>query len=278
MSLTITLLTIRGIKYFIMMNFVLYLLYSIVVQLLAEPFPVSSSGHLLLLQKSFLSLVCAQSFTAAIRVAHLPTALAVIVFYAAQWRFILVHAKRLFPIIMRACIYFFVADSITALFFFAHRLVCIVPSCLVSIGFVITGLLLFSLRWCSTNNRATVPLTLYRALVLGVAQGVAFLPGVSRLAAVFVTARWLGFSAKKSFELSWTIYLPLMLAVSLWGAIDWMSDPLLLAMTKPLVATIVIFGLCSYGLFCIAARLAQRGLFWCFSFYLIIPLLCSLLW
>jgi undecaprenyl-diphosphatase len=84
------------------------------------------------------------------------------------------------------------------------------------VGFMTTALLLLSTRWVAMPTR--VGATFGLALLLGFAQGVAVLPGVSRSGATITLALWLGFPPARAFELSMLMSVPVVLGTSLLQA------------------------------------------------------------
>ncbi|MFS8507540.1 MAG: hypothetical protein LVQ75_05700, partial [Candidatus Babeliales bacterium] len=60
-------------------------------------------------------------------------------------------------------------------------------------------------------------------LVVGIAQGLALLPGISRFGSTFVVGRFLGFSSMQSFQYSFLIAWPLMFAAWVKGSYDLFS-------------------------------------------------------
>ena len=86
-------------------------------------------------------------------------------------------------------------------------------------GFVITACLLTSALWARPGTLSAPSIS--GALLLGVAQGVAVAPGVSRSAITIVVALWLGLRAERAFELSMLLGIPAVaaaLALELLGA------------------------------------------------------------
>jgi undecaprenyl-diphosphatase len=73
-------------------------------------------------------------------------------------------------------------------------------------GFVITACLLTSTLWARPGN--TLSPSLWGALLLGLAQGIAVAPGVSRSGLTIVTALWLGVRSDRAFELSMLMSVP----------------------------------------------------------------------
>ncbi|HWO11685.1 MAG TPA: undecaprenyl-diphosphate phosphatase [Polyangiaceae bacterium] len=73
-------------------------------------------------------------------------------------------------------------------------------------GFVVTACLLTSTLW--TKPGALSSPSLPGALLLGLAQGLAVAPGVSRSGITIVAALWLGLRAERAFELSMLMSVP----------------------------------------------------------------------
>lgn len=115
-------------------------------------------------------------------------------------------------------------------------------------GFCVTTALLVSTRFVRAGERP-VP-TWVGALLLGVAQSVALLPGVSRSGTTIVAAMWLGVRPDRAFELSMLLSLPAVLGATLLEARHLGGD----AVAPALVGAAVAMGV---G---VAALRALRGL------------------
>src|SRR5690606_27713059 len=76
----------------------------------------------------------------------------------------------------------------------------------VGLGFAFTGALLISTRWVSPGEREQP--SWIGAVAIGVAQGLAVLPGVSRSGSTITLALWLGVRPDRAFELSMLMSLP----------------------------------------------------------------------
>lgn len=85
-------------------------------------------------------------------------------------------------------------------------------------GFVITACLLTSTLWARPGN-ALSP-SLWGALLLGLAQGLAVAPGVSRSGLTIVTALWLGVRSDRAFELSMLMSVPAVTAAVLLELVE----------------------------------------------------------
>ena len=77
------------------------------------------------------------------------------------------------------------------------------------LGFLVTTALLVSTRWIRFGEAPT--LSVWGSLLVGFAQGMAVLPGVSRSAATISLALWLGVRKDRAFELSMLMSLPVVL-------------------------------------------------------------------
>lgn len=88
-------------------------------------------------------------------------------------------------------------------------------------GFIGTALLLISTLWVKSGN--VLSPTMWVALAVGLAQGIAIFPGISRSGATIVVALWLGLRSDRAFELSMLLSVPAIvgaLLLELAGAED----------------------------------------------------------
>ncbi len=79
----------------------------------------------------------------------------------------------------------------------------------VGLGFLATTLLLASSRWAPDGTESSPKW--WVALVIGLAQGLAVFPGISRSGATICVALWLGVKRDRAFELSMLVSLPAVL-------------------------------------------------------------------
>jgi len=116
-------------------------------------------------------------------------------------------------------------------------------------GFVITACLLTSTLWCKPGTRLSP--SVLGALLLGVAQGLAVAPGVSRSGITIVAALWLGVRAERAFELSMLMSIPAVAAAVLLELLG--GDPL---SGHPLV--LLAGASAAFGMGLLALRLLER--------------------
>ncbi len=88
------------------------------------------------------------------------------------------------------------------------------------------------------------------ALILGIVQGIALLPGVSRFAVVYASARWLGLPQPKAFEITWLVQWPLIFAACLQSIyVLWKAGQLMSLFEPYTILMTVIATICGLGCF-----------------------------
>lgn len=240
----------------------------IVTQILVESFPVSSSGHIWLLQEIYMK--CAQGHISMdhlesfMHVLHIPTLVIIVLYFFKRWFFMLTHMRRCFTLIIASAARLLCATVITVIVYSALKpYAYAIP---VPIGFIITILVLASIPYASRHASS---LTMGMACVVGMTQGFAVVPGLSRLGLTYATLVWLGLHYNKAFEIAWTLQVPL-----ICGAI---VKELVHAHTfEELFSTVTMFHLLILGItsvvswygFKIAARLMEAGIVKPFIWYL----------
>ena len=260
----------------------LFLYLYIFVQIFLESFPVSSSGHIALLQlcHSFLYPSSTTAFSTYISthvgvdqnsfdaLLHASTLIILFFFFFTRWFFLLRHPWRCRFIIAKLLSYIFVSTAIALAFYFVfHIQDWALP---LGIGFLITACTAFSLRRCP---QGTGSLTLSSSFIVGVVQAVALLPGISRLGTTYAVSRWLGISNRRSFEISFLIQAPLILAAFAKSALVLMNEHCLgQILNLPIVLVMMMAtGAAWYGLR-LSAYTAIHNYWWYFALYMMLPL------
>lgn len=246
------------------------LCFASLIQLLAEPFPISSSGHVTL----FGALKQCPVSDAELYFLHAPTILILALFLRKRWWTLLCHPWRCRWIIGRLMLLGICAEVPTALMYgFMQKFPCnwFPLWC----GFGITSALLLSLLLC--QSRKCVPIvTPWAAMIIGLVQGLALLPGISRLGSTYVAGRWLGLTSRMSFLFSLTIAWPIMTADFLK---EWLTGQSFIpAMNAPLAGCLLIGMVLSYAGLVIMQRIVLREKVWLFGLYMMLPLVVTLLY
>ncbi len=256
----------------------LILYFFILVQICAESFPISSSGHCTLMaciMNYFFSYDVSPFLSDSIMYfVHIPTVFVIALFFFSDWWPALVHYRKTWRSLIPLVLWVAIADSITAIFLYIIRSYSI--SIPLSLGFAITACLLLSLRWCPVNSSRRI--TWQAMLLLGIAQGMALLPGISRLATVFTVSRWLGFDGRTAFALSWAVVWPLLVAASAKSIIMLLLNPALGTWITPTAMLIMmIASVVALGGMSIVYALVRANKLWWISMYMLIPLVLAYL-
>jgi undecaprenyl pyrophosphate phosphatase UppP len=109
-------------------------------------------------------------------------------------------------------------------------------------------------------------------ILLGCVQGLSLLPGVSRLAATYVCARWLAICPRRSFEISWLIAWPLMSAAFLQSLCFIVMKKMSYLFFAPKTVSLLLIGtLISFFIFRWVAKQMYKQRLWPFALYMIVP-------
>ncbi|RWZ78465.1 MAG: undecaprenyl-diphosphate phosphatase [Candidatus Microsaccharimonas sossegonensis] len=186
------------------------------VQGLTEFIPVSSSGHLVLTQV----LMAGASDHYFIAFLDLGTTLVLIIYFRKKIyeilhnifidRNIRLARNILLTAIPAGIVGYLLSDFINTSWFFGSVVV-------VAIGLIVVGTIMIILerlpKASHVKNGEALPAK--RALVVGIVQVLALIPGVSRSGSTIIAGRLAGLSAKEAAEYSFLAALPIMLGVAL---------------------------------------------------------------
>jgi undecaprenyl-diphosphatase len=191
-----------------------------VVQGLTEFLPVSSSGHLILVP----ALTGWPDQGLALDVAaHVGTLLAVLIYF---WRDVVRMARGLLqffggkrdPWAMMA--FYLLIATIPALIvgYLVDRYAgtALRSPALIGWTFIVFGIVLYASDKIGLTVRRLEHIRLGHALVIGLAQAVAFIPGVSRSGITMVAARLMGFERAEAARFSFLLSIPAIAAGGIW--------------------------------------------------------------
>lgn len=180
-----------------------------VIQGLTEWLPISSTGHLRLFEKIL-------SFEAPILfdvILHVGTLIVVLTFFRKEIGEMLSALVRLdFKTERGKMIPSIIVGTIpTALIgiIFGSRIESTFQSVLpIAAAFIVCGLILYSAK---TGKEKTENIGCSAAVIIGVAQGIAIIPGISRSGATITVALLLGIKREKAFKFSFLLSIPAIL-------------------------------------------------------------------
>ncbi|MDX8045775.1 undecaprenyl-diphosphate phosphatase [Gracilibacillus sp. S3-1-1] len=223
------------------------------VQGFTEPIPISSSGHLVMIQKIIdVGITENLSFEVLVNFGSL---IAVLIIY---WKDIIKIAKNGIHFIATKD-----KDSRDDFMFIVYLIIATIPAGLlgillkdyiegtfanqakiVGITLVITGISLWIIRNLR-GKKNDGALTIKDAVIVGFAQSVALLPGISRSGATIVAAMLLGMKQETALRFSFLMYIPVSVGTMMLSVGDVVRDPnistlwipYLIAFVAALVAT-----------------------------------------
>ncbi len=197
----------------------------IATQLFAETLPISSSTHVWLvdfLWSQFSGISTPAASEAIMDLLFLPTLLVLLYYFKTHTRHALKtlnsffhtptsHHIRWLLILLRIAGYLIASTLAFTAIFYSFRFLLgnsmkflAGPQAWIAqaLGLGVTALLQLSTYFRSTQQQNETHLSLSKAIIIGLFQGFAALPGISRLSITLVTARWLNIPPHRAFEFS----------------------------------------------------------------------------
>ncbi len=113
---------------------------------------------------------------------------------------------------------------IAALLFQAYVLPYVRNAVVIGVASIFFGLLLWFADWRGKRTKNTKQLTIFDAMLIGVAQATALIPGASRSGVTMTAGLWLGLTRVEAARFSFLLAIPTILAASLYGAYHAFSD------------------------------------------------------
>ena len=239
-----------------------------IIQGLAEFLPISSSGHLAILQ-NFLRIGDLENQMLFDVLLHLGTLGAVILAYHTELRGLcreglaMLHIKKLRrgvkpDLPRRRLLLFLIAATLDPLFY---------NTFFIGFALIVTGFLLLAADRFGHGNKTEKAMTLSDAMVIGLAQMIAVVPGLSRSGTTISAGLLRGFDRTFAVRFSFFLSIPAVLGANLLSlvkaisaGIDWAEVPMYLCG----VAAAFVFG---YLAIFALNRIVQRGKFGGFCYY-----------
>src|SRR5699024_9538013 len=212
-----------------------------IVQGITEPLPISSSGHVVVFQKLFAIEIEGLSFEIIVNTGSL---IAVLIIYRKDilrllqngTRYIItkdMQLKQDFNFI----IYLLVATMITGII--GLLLEDFISSNLSSVTIVCFTILITAIAlWIIRNLKGyknDEEITIKDAVIVGLAQAVALVPGISRSGATIVASMLLGMERDTALRFSFLLYVPVSLGFSLLSIRDIVNDPYFNSLSIPYI-------------------------------------------
>jgi undecaprenyl-diphosphatase len=248
----------------------LYAIFLGIVQGLTEFLPISSSGHLALLEHYFKAPGAGLSFDILL---HLGTVAALLTYFRADWRKMADAVlrpspytrldRRLFICIVAASVPGALAGVLLehkaeTVFREPYRIALLLGS---------VGLLLILAERRAKHERPLTNLHLGDALLIGLSQALAIMPGVSRSGITMICALFLGFTRETAARFSFLLSTPIIAGAGLWHLRKWFKAPpenlSVLATALGFLAAMIS----SYLVIRFLLKFLRRHTFYPFAFY-----------
>lgn len=254
-----------------------FLLLIIFVQILLESLPVSSSGHLVLLLKLFFGTndmcpVFFDCFTPFYYSLHGVTVCVALIFFYDFWKKLLLNVWNKKTFFTQPVIFFFIIEFVTLIGFLIFKP--FFKNVPLIFGFMITAFFLFNLRkidYTKTVNKWRFS----DALLIGLAQTFAFIPGVSRFGITYFIARLKNFSADDAFAISFIAFVPLGIGGLIIGLYQLHQLPVS-CFNFTYIVSVFIAAIGSYLLLYFIYFLIKRDRLWWLGWYMILPIIVAL--
>ncbi len=217
-----------------------------------EPIPISSSGHLVLAQYFMGIETRSLSFELLVNAASL---LAVLIIYKED---IIRLAKNGVSFIATRN-----AESKSDFMFIVYLVVATIPAGVIGVLFndvisevlkgvhivgitlIITGVALFLIRNLR-GRKQDGDITLKDSIIVGLAQAVALIPGISRSGATIVASMGIGMKPETALRFSFLLYIPVSLGGTLLSITDIANDPNLSQLFIPYLGAFIVSFIASY--------------------------------
>jgi len=254
------------------------------VQGLAEFLPISSSAHLVLTPWVFGWSDPGLSFDVAL---HVGTLVAVLWYFRAEWvkltqsAIAILRTRRADTEEKRRLLYLFVATipaAVGGVLLEEYAETTFRSPALMAVTLMVMGVLLWAVDRYAARDRPLSSLTLRDAVVIGLAQVLALVPGVSRSGSTMTAGRALRLDRQSAAVFSFLMSMPVTAAAALLKVPDLLRTE---GITPTLIAGVISAGVSSWLAIAVLLRYISRHSFGVFAVYrialgaLILTLLAS---
>lgn len=231
------------------------------IQGLTEFLPVSSSGHLVLLQQFFAIDEGVITFNIAV---HFATLLAVFLVF---WKDIIEIIKRPFSKLSLLIIVGTIPTAVIGLIFKDTFEGFLQTGSVLGYAFLFTGLILWYAETVKNKDKGLNETTYVDTIVIGIAQGIAILPGVSRSGLTLAGALTRGLDRRFALKISFLMSMPSILGATLLEALDIAKQPYEVAGIVSILAGMVAAGISGYLAIRFMLKIFEQKSLKIFSYY-----------
>lgn len=234
-----------------------------VVQGLTEFLPVSSSGHLVILHNIFGLKEQQLSFDIFL---HIGTMISVLIFFAKDIINIFARDRKMILLILLACVPTFIIGFLSR--DIADKL--FGASLIVGYALAVTGLWLLAAHFYSIRKKGRHAISWFDSVVIGIAQGIAVIPGISRSGATIGTGLMLGLEGSAAVRFSFLLSVPAIIGASV-VKLTHIREGLTGAVSVPFIvgaATALFTGILAIHLLLKAVRASKLWIFGAYCIFI----------
>lgn len=196
-----------------------------------EPLPISSSGHLVIMRDLLNIHTSGLSFEI---IVHFGSLIAIILVYFKDIKLLLKNS--LLFVLKRDQTYYYsfkflmlllITTLITGVIglsieqFVSETLA---KSLFIGIAFLITSFFIWKIRHFQ-GHKSEVDITIKDAIIVGLAQSVALIPGISRSGATIIAAMFLGMKRITALRFSFLLFIPVSIGINILSLKSIINDP-----------------------------------------------------
>jgi undecaprenyl-diphosphatase len=225
-----------------------------IVQGATEFLPISSSGHLILIPSIF---NLDEPNLNAIAIAHQGTLLAVLIYFRHELRRIIravvagIHARRLLSETDSRIGWYMVAGSIPAVFiglFFADAIDRVLANpASAAAALIVTGIILIIGEQLVTGIKGLAQMGWTDAVIIGVAQAAALIPGISRSGMTITAGLGRGLDRETAARYSFLLGVPAIAGAGLLAAAELAQSPTASEQIPQLLVTFLTAAIVGYA-------------------------------
>jgi len=244
------------------------------IQGIAEFLPISSSGHLVIIQ-SLMHITNTAVFDIML---HLGSLIAIVVYFRRPLLDIIQGLLTLNPKALKT-VKLILIGTVPAIIvgaFLQKRLELLFSTPrLVGFSLLITAVFLFSTRFTKIGTKQLKDLKFKDALLVGIFQAIAILPGISRSGSTLTTGLWRQATPQSTFEFSFLLAIPAIAGAALLQVPHLLKEPALYL--QQAFVGLLISAVVSYLALTILSTVLKHSKLWLFGFYCLLLGLITIL-
>lgn len=258
-----------------------------IIQGLTEPLPISSSGHIFLFKELFNTnmfndvnfeiFVNFGSFLAIFLIFFKDIKELVIAFF--KYLLVKEEQKKNYVKKYKYCMLIIVGSIPVAIigFLFKDLIESWISIKEVAISLLFTALMLFLVR-NSNGKKKDEDITYKDAIIIGLMQVIALLPGISRSGTVLVGCLLCKLNKEASLKYTFMLYFPVSIATMLLGVTDIIKAGNLNAVIIPYSIGMISAAIITYYSYKWLSNIVKNGKLWYFSIYCILASIFTFIW